>query len=92
MNNLYTLIQPKIFVNFHYLDGVLVGSCGCRWALVFGYDDYSATMGNAVCIPMVNKPTKKIIRQYKKEARKWVVEMKKEREYEDIVIDIMGFQ
>lgn len=57
----------NLICNTHYLNGVLAGCEGCRWAVVVGYED--GTPWGMDCYGFATKPTKRQLRQLKRKYR-----------------------
>lgn len=91
--------MKRSYVEVHYLSGTLSnpgnGNYGCRWAAAFGYDDlygYNDQLdSNGSCDAFVSKPTRKQIRKLMKEARAWRKHAQKQREHEEVIIDVLGW-
>lgn len=78
--------NTPIFVDVIYHDGIPYANR--KWTLVNGYRNEQGDM--AECWPMLAKPTKRQIRQYKKMAREWRDQFVENCEWEDVVIDVLG--
>lgn len=81
--------NTPIFVDVIYHDGIPYANC--KWSLVNGYVVNEDNVSDMVeCWPMLAKPTKRQIRQYKKMARKWRDQFVENCDWEDVVIDVLG--
>lgn len=91
--------MKRSFVEVHYLNGPLGnpsnGTPGCRWAVVFGYDDLHGANGdldqNCDCEGFPVKPTRKQIRKLMQAARAWRKHAQEMREQEEVIIDVLGW-
>jgi len=91
--------MKRSFADVHYLGGPLGnpsnGNFGCRWAVAFGYDDLHGHNGeldqDAACDAFAAKPTRKQVRKLMKEARAWRKFAQEQRDHEEVIIDVLGW-